>query len=91
MGRKIGRIRWGWSGLFGFFFFVLALPGGAEYCNKKSKKDYEDFQGPGKKSVALGYFTLYLHFVRSESSFILLDCESTWSASNWMLTQSYLV
>lgn len=36
-----------------FFNFVLALLGGAEYCNKESKKDDEDFQGSGKKSVAL--------------------------------------
>lgn len=31
------------------FHFVLALLGGTDYCNKKSKKNYEDFQGPGKK------------------------------------------
>lgn len=36
-----------------FLNFVLALLGGAEYCNKESKKDDEDFQGSGKKSVAL--------------------------------------
>lgn len=41
------------------FHFVLIVLGGTECCNKKSKKNYEDFQGPGKKSMALGCFTLH--------------------------------
>lgn len=50
--------------LFCFVSFFLAFLGGAEYCDMESKKDFEDFQGSGKNSVALGCFTLYLHFIK---------------------------
>lgn len=52
-----------------FLYSFLTLLGGAEYCNKESKTDCEDFQGPGKKSAALGWFTLCLNFIGSDSSF----------------------
>lgn len=78
IGRKSGKKLVGYCEAYlVVFHFVLALLGGTECCNKKSKKNYEDFQGLGKKSMALRCFTLYWHFIRSESLFVLSDCESS--------------